>query len=98
MTQKRFFIGNIPFDATTKDIMKFFEPHHVSSVKMINDRETGRPRGFGFIESPEENARDILALNGREMGGRRIAVRIAEERKQYDRKPQVRDEYVEDRD
>ena len=60
-----------------------FEPHgEVGSVRIVTDRETGRPRGFGFVEMPDDNqARDaILAVNGRELDGRRLKVNEARER------------------
>ena len=46
------YVGNLPFSATEQDIKVLFERHgKVDSVKLINDRETGKPRGFGFVES-----------------------------------------------
>jgi RNA recognition motif-containing protein len=78
------YVGNLPFSATEQDVRVLFEAHGtVESVKLINDRETGRPRGFGFVEMPEGDARSaIQATNGREMDGRALRVNEAQERPQ----------------
>ena len=79
---KSIFIGSIPFNATEDEIRKLFEPHGpVHSVKLIADRETGRPRGFGFVEMDEESANNaITALNGTQFQGRSLVVNEARER------------------
>jgi len=47
------YVGNLPFNATEQDVKTLFERHgKVESVKLINDRETGKPRGFGFVAMP----------------------------------------------
>ena len=76
------YVGNLPFSATEAELRSLFEPHgQVDSVKLINDRETGRPRGFGFVEMPAEDAQKaIAALNGTPMGGRALRVNEAQER------------------
>ncbi|HNR22982.1 MAG TPA: RNA-binding protein [Steroidobacteraceae bacterium] len=81
------YVGNLPFTATEQDVRVLFEAHGtVESVKLINDRETGRPRGFGFVEMPEGDAREaIQAMNGREMNGRTLRVNEAQERPQRPR-------------
>jgi RNA recognition motif-containing protein len=72
---KRLYVGNIPFDATDDDVRRFFHPIRISDVKLIVDRETNRPRGFGFVEVEDPNhAGSALALDGAEMNGRRITV------------------------
>lgn len=76
------YVGNLPFSATEDEIRSLFEAHgHVRSVKLITDRETGRPRGFGFVEMEGSSAAAAIeALNGREMEGRTLRVNEARER------------------
>ena len=78
------FVGSLPFKLEEADLKELFEAYgEVSSVKLINDRETGRSKGFGFVEMPDDESAQqaISALNGSEVGGRTIAVSQAEERK-----------------
>ncbi len=80
---KKIYIGNLSFDSTEADIRTLFEQHGaVQSVNLITDRETGRSRGFGFVEmdSAEEA---IKALDGTEVGGR--ALKVNEARPREDR-------------
>ena len=76
------YVGNLPFSATDADLRVLFERHgKVDSVKLINDRETGRPRGFGFVDMPQADAQTaIQALNGYSMNGRALRVNEAQER------------------
>ena len=78
----KIYVGNLPFSATDSELRQLFEQHGtVNSVALINDRETGRPRGFGFVEMPNADAaRAIQALNGKDMGGRPLRVNEAQER------------------
>ncbi len=82
---KRIFVGNIPFSATEDEIRELFEQHgEVHSVNVISDRETGRPRGFAFVEMDEDPAgAAIEALDGFDLGGRNI--RVSEARPRPDR-------------
>ena len=66
------YVGNLPFNATEQDVRALFERHGtVEGVKLINDRETGKPRGFGFVDMPQADAQTaIQALNGQQLGGR----------------------------
>ena len=77
------YVGNLPFTATEDEVRALFEPFgEVQSVKLVNDRETGRPRGFGFVEMDENNAEEaITELNGREMNGRALRINKAQERR-----------------
>jgi len=77
------FAGNLPFGTTEDDLKAMFEEHGaVESVKLITDRETGRSRGFAFIEMENSGADSaIKALNGTELEGRSIRINQAEERK-----------------
>ncbi|MGD9599520.1 MAG: RNA recognition motif domain-containing protein [Steroidobacteraceae bacterium] len=81
------YVGNLPFSVTEQDVRALFEPHGtVESVKLINDRDTGRPRGFGFVEMPQAQAQTaIQAMNGQEMNGRALRVNEAQERPQRPR-------------
>ena len=79
---KKLYVGNLPFSATETEINELFSKHgNVHSVALINDRETGRPRGFGFVEMDDEAATAaISALNGQEMGGRDLKVNEAQDK------------------
>jgi len=79
---KKIYVGNLPFSATEEQIRTMFGPHgSVQSVNLINDRETGRPRGFGFVEISDEGlAPAIKALDGSEMDGRTLKVNQAEDK------------------
>ena len=81
------YVGNLPFNATEQDVNTLFERHgKVESVKLINDRETGKPRGFGFVEMAQSEAQGaIQALNGFQMNGRALRVNEAQERPQRPR-------------
>ena len=78
----KIYVGNLPFSANDAEVRALFEQHGtVDSVALINDRDTGRPRGFGFVEMPRADvARAIQALNGKDMGGRPLRVNEAQER------------------
>ena len=81
---KRIYVGNLPFSATEDEIRDLFGQHgNVQSVKLINHRDTGKPRGFGFVEM-EDNEADaaIEALNGKDMGGRPLRINEAREREE----------------
>lgn len=78
----KLFVGNLPFSATNESLAALFAGHGtVESAAIIMDRETGRPRGFGFIEmSASDAARAMQSLNGQEFEGRMLKVNEAEER------------------
>jgi RNA recognition motif-containing protein len=80
---KKIYVGNLPFSATDDELTQLFGQHGtVHSVALINDRETGRPRGFGFVEMDDNEATAaISALNGYEMDGRNLRVNQAEDRR-----------------
>jgi RNA recognition motif-containing protein len=80
---KNIYVGNLSFSSTEADLKDAFERHGaVESVNVIMDRETGRPRGFAFVEMEEANAADdaIRALDGSDLGGRTIKVNEAKPR------------------
>lgn len=76
------YVGNLPFSATEADLRSLFEQHGtVEAVKIINDRDTGRPRGFGFVDMPSSDAQNAIQhVNGFEMNGRPLRVNEARER------------------
>jgi RNA recognition motif-containing protein len=85
---KSIYVGNIPFSASQDDLYDMFQAYgQVSSVKVVADRETGRPRGFAFVEMEDDGeAMDaISALDGSEMGGRNLRVNEARPREPRDR-------------
>jgi RNA recognition motif-containing protein len=82
---KTIYVGNLTFQSTSNEVSDLFSPYGtVHSVNLINDRETGRPRGFGFVEMDDDQALAAIdALNGKEVGGR--SLRINEARGREDR-------------
>jgi len=79
---KKLYVGNLPFSATEAEVSELFEKHgEVHSVALITDRDTGRPRGFGFVEIDDGAAQAAIdALNGYELNGRALNVNEARER------------------
>ena len=78
----KIYVGNLPFSATESEVRDLFAQHGtVESVALPTDRETGRPRGFGFVEMPQADAQNAMqALNGFNMGGRPLRVNEAQDR------------------
>jgi len=77
---KNVFVGNMSFEATEGGLRSIFEPFgEITRVQLITDRDTGRPRGFAFVEmsNDEEAAKAIAALNGTQMDGRALNVNEA---------------------
>ncbi|MDH3285861.1 MAG: RNA-binding protein [Acidobacteriota bacterium] len=82
MSNKRLYVGNLPFDATADSIRTAFEAFGtVHDVSLVTDRDTGRSRGFGFVEmdAPAASAA-IEGLNNKDFGGRDLTVNEARER------------------
>jgi RNA recognition motif-containing protein len=78
---KKIYVGNLPFSATDDEVRELFEAYgSVTSVNLITDRDTGRPRGFGFVEMADGADEAISALNGTDMGGRSLNVNEARPR------------------
>jgi len=84
----KIYVGNLPFSATEEQVRQAFAAHGtVESVNVVLDRDTGRPRGFAFVEMNRADAsRAIQALNGADMGGRPLRVNEAQERPQGQRR------------
>src|SRR5262245_14721909 len=81
---KKLYVGNLPFSATESDLRALFQPHGaVASVNVIMDRETGRARGFAFVEMEDagDAANAIRALDGSDMGGRSLRVNEAQDKR-----------------
>jgi cold-inducible RNA-binding protein len=77
---KNIFVGNLSFNTNEDELRQLFEPHgQVDRVSIMTDRDTGRSRGFGFVEmaSNEDGEKAIAALNGSQVGGRTINVNEA---------------------
>ena len=77
---KKIYIGNITFDTTEQSLRTLFETYGtVDRVNIVTDRDTGQPRGFGFVEMPNDAEADkaMAAVNGQAVGGRTLAVNEA---------------------
>src|SRR5437588_11840842 len=80
---KNIFVGNLSFGATEDSLRSLFETHGtVGRVNIVTDRDTGQPRGFGFVEMSNDSEGDkaIAALNGRDLDGRALNVNEARRR------------------
>ncbi len=77
---KNLYVGNMSFNTTESDLRAIFEPlGEITRINVITDRDTGRPRGFAFVEmsNDEEAAKAIEAVNGKELDGRALNVNEA---------------------
>ncbi len=84
MTSK-LYVGNLPFEVTDDSLHELFETQgQVTSAKVITDRETGRPRGFGFVEmgQAEDAQKAIQSLDGQDFQGRNLKVNLAKPREE----------------
>ena len=82
---KKLYVGNLTYDTSDSDLQRMFEEFGtVASAQVISDRETGRSKGFGFVEmgSDQEAQAAISALNGKEVGGRALTVNEAKPREE----------------
>ena len=80
---KKIYVGNLPFSVDDSQLREMFSAHgDVASASVVMDRETGRPRGFGFVEMSDSAAADtaIAQMNGKESGGRSLVVNEAKPR------------------
>ena len=78
---KNLYVGNLSFNVTNDTLREIFEPFgEVSSASVVNDRETGRSRGFGFVEMNSGGEAAIDGLNGKEHDGRALTVNEAKPR------------------
>src|SRR4051812_46679047 len=84
----KLYVGNLSYETTSSDLQTLFEQHgSVSSAEVIQDRETGRSKGFGFVQmgTDEEAAKAISALSGQDHGGRALTVNEAKPREERPR-------------
>jgi RNA recognition motif-containing protein len=84
---KKIYVGNLPFQTTETDLGDMFgEIGQVESVQIITDRDTGRPKGFGFVQMVDDAAADkaIEQLNGKSVGGRNLTVNEAKPQQKRD--------------
>jgi cold-inducible RNA-binding protein len=78
------YVGNLSFNVTEEELQALFGAYGtVENVNLITDRETGRPRGFGFVKMASGGNEAIQALNGKEVGGRNLTVNLARPRKDH---------------
>ena len=78
----KLYVGNLPFSTSSEDLNRLFAPHGaVESAEVVTDRDTGRSRGFGFVEMGDEDARRAIEeLDGADIDGRRLTVNEARPR------------------
>ena len=78
----KIYVGNLPFDCDSTRLSELFAPHgEVISAQIVTDRDTGRSRGFGFVEMDDTQAKAAIdALEGKELGGRTLTVNEARPR------------------
>ena len=79
MSQTKLYVGNLPFSASNQDLETLFEScGEIDTISIVTDRETGRSRGFAFVEFTDaESAQKGAALDGNEMGGRQLRINFA---------------------
>ena len=78
---KNIYVGNLTFDVTVDEVRELFSQYGtVSKAQLVTDRETGRPRGFGFVEMDSGGEEAIAALNGKQLKGRALTVNEAKPR------------------
>ena len=83
---KNLYVGNLPFQTSADDLREAFEQHGtVTRAQVVTDRETGRSRGFGFVEMADGADEAIAALNGAEFQGRKLTVNEARPREERPR-------------
>ena len=86
MLSKKLYVGNLPFDANAEELRELFSAYgRVLSATLVTDRETGRPRGFGFVEMVEGAEEAIQALHQAQFGGRSLTVNEARPREERPR-------------
>lgn len=82
---KNIFVGNLPWSTSADDLLALFQEHgKVARAQVVMDRETGRSRGFGFVEMDDDNEAQaaIQAMNGADYGNRKLTVNEARPREE----------------
>jgi RNA recognition motif-containing protein len=98
LMSKRVYVGNLSFNTTADDLREAFAAHGaVTSAQVVTDRETGRSRGFAFVEMADGGDAAIAALNGAQLGGRALTVNEAKPREDRPRSGGGRGGYGRDR-
>ena len=83
---KNIYVGNLTFQTTADDLRELFAQYGtVTSAQVVSDRDTGRSRGFGFVEMSTGGDEAIAALNGKDVGGRTLTVNEAKPREERPR-------------
>ena len=83
---KNIYVGNLTFQTTADDLRELFAQYGtVTSAQVVSDRDTGRSRGFGFVEMADGGDEAIAALNGKDVGGRSLTVNEAKPREERPR-------------
>jgi cold-inducible RNA-binding protein len=85
---KNLYVGNLPHSTTEDELRNLFEPHGaVEKITLVTDRDTGRSRGFGFVEMTNASEADkaIAALNGADLGGRTLTINEAKPKAERNR-------------
>ena len=85
----RLYVGNLPFSVNEEDLEQMFSGYgEVTSSQVISDRDTGRSRGFGFVEFADDEAgrKAIEEMDGKDSGGRRLTVNVARAREERPRR------------
>src|SRR5688572_14857277 len=91
---KNLYVGNLPFNTTADDLREAFGQYgSVTSAQVVSDRETGRSRGFGFVEMTDGGDEAVAALNGTDFGGRALTVNEARPREERPRSSERRGSY-----
>src|SRR5438552_14532068 len=86
LMSKNIYVGNLTFQTTADDLRELFAQYGtVTSAQVVSDRDTGRSRGFGFVEMSEGGDEAIAALNGKDVGGRTLTVNEAKPREERPR-------------
>lgn len=79
--KNRLYIGNLPWTATEDDVRNYFASIAPTFVKLVMEKDTGRSRGFAFLETDAGEEEVIAQFNGQDFGGRSLVVNVANERK-----------------
>lgn len=92
MANTTVYFGNLPYETTDAELRTLLTGYTVKSVKLINDRDTGRPKGFGFIEfaTEPEAEKVVMAFDGTQLGGRTLKVSYAHQKKPQQRNDDTR--------
>jgi cold-inducible RNA-binding protein len=81
----KIYIGNLPYKISASDLEELFHEYDIVDINLIKDRETGRLKGFGFVEfKTPEQVQEALKLNGQDFHGRALKISVAQEKRSGD--------------